>query len=42
MPVKSKGGNHVALHKGGSVLDKKQNKQPTDKFGMTTPAGLKS
>jgi len=42
MPVKSKGGNHVALHKGGSVLDKKQNKQPKDKFGMTTPAGLKS
>ena len=42
MPVKSKGGNHVALHnKGGNVLDEKQNEQPKDKFGMTTPAGLK-
>jgi predicted heme/steroid binding protein len=41
MPVEWKGGNHVALHKGGSVLDKKQNEQPKDKFGMTTPAGLK-
>jgi hypothetical protein len=41
MPVESKGGNHFALRKGGSVLDKKQNKQPEGKFGMTTPAGLK-
>ena len=41
-PVKSKGGIHVALHyKGGNVLDEKQNEQPKDKFGMTTPAGLK-
>jgi hypothetical protein len=41
MPVESKGGNHVALHKGGSVLDEKQNKQPKGKFGMTIPAEIK-